>query len=270
MEEEHYFVDCFDYSKDDWSYIKEGGKVDTRLIVKTVGDKSFVIRPPSLSDNRRFSVDSNYLEVAKNLRQLTGELEEFDFGIPNYNFVVSEIHTKEGSKGRGLCLMSEYIEGVCLPLHDKVSWCDDTNNFYTQMDRWLTNITQHSICKYLSAEKDSLFLTDIFRPVQFAYSCKEKQIYLVDLDPFYDKILNEDRTVNRRLLIGLKTINSQRNYYFNKMNSESLNSKGWGDKSKEMMKELIEDTDFVQDAVYDSETDNIMRNLKQGLYYRKF
>lgn len=270
MEEEHYFVDCFDYSKDDWSYIKEGGKVDTRLIVKNLGERSVVIRPPSLSDNRRFSLDSNYLEVAKNLRKLTGELEEFDFGIPDYSFVVSQVRTKEGSKGHGLCLMSEYIIGRCLPLNDKVCWDDDKENFYNQMDRWLTNITKHSMCKYLSAEKGSLFLTDIFRPIQFAYSCNEKKIYLVDLDPFYDKILNEDGTINKRLLIGLKTINSQRNYYFNKMNNEGLNSKGWGDKSKEMMKELIEDTDFAKDAVYDSETDNIMRNLKQGLYYKKF
>ncbi|MGI6443566.1 MAG: hypothetical protein ACOX06_00950 [Candidatus Dojkabacteria bacterium] len=270
MEEEHYYVDCFDYSKDDWSYIQEGGEVDTRLTVKNVGDKSFVIRPPSLSENRRFTIDSNHFEVAKNLKNLTKELEDFDFGIPNYNFVVSNIHTKEGSKGQGLCLMSEYIVGRCLPLNYQICWNDDKENFYTQMDKWLTNITKHSMCKYLLAEKDSLFLTDIFRPVQFAYSCNEERIYLVDLDPFYDKILNEDGTVNKRLLIGLKTINSQRNYYLNKMNREGLNSKNWGDKSKEMLKKLLESTDFVKDAVYNSETDNIMRNLKQGLYYKKF
>ena len=54
------------------------------------------------------------------------------------------------------------------------------------------------------------------------------------------------------------------------MNREGLNSKNWGDKSKEMLKKLLESTDFVKDAVYNSETDNIMRNLKQGLYYKKF
>ena len=60
------------------SYLEEKGKMDTRLMVKNGKDRSIVIRPPSLAENRRFSVDSNYLEVAKNLRSLTGEIEEFD------------------------------------------------------------------------------------------------------------------------------------------------------------------------------------------------
>ncbi|HQA99046.1 MAG TPA: hypothetical protein PLG10_02320 [Candidatus Dojkabacteria bacterium] len=98
-------------------------------MVKNGKDRSIVIRPPSLAENRRFSVDSNYLEVAKNLRSLTGEIEEFDFAIPHYSFVVSHIHTKERSKGEGLCIMSEYIEGRCLPMSYKICWDDDKENF---------------------------------------------------------------------------------------------------------------------------------------------
>ncbi|HQA99047.1 MAG TPA: hypothetical protein PLG10_02325 [Candidatus Dojkabacteria bacterium] len=48
-----------------------------------------------------------------------------------------------------------------------------------------------------------------------------------------------------------KTSNLQRNYYLNKMKREGLES-----------------TNFVKDAAYNYETDNITKNLKQGLYYK--
>ena len=54
------------------------------------------------------------------------------------------------------------------------------------------------------------------------------------------------------------------------MNKDGIKIEGWGKKSLDMMKELLETTDFIKDAVYNEETDTIMRNLKQVLYYKKF
>lgn len=271
MEEEHYYIDSIDYSdKESWDFIKEGGKTDTRLVVMLSDNYTLVLRPPSLSEGRRFSISHNYPEVAKNFNNLTEELKGFGFHIPPYSFFVSDIHTKEGSTGSGLCLVSEYIPGKCLPLDYKDCWGDNKENFYIQMDKWLTNITRYSICKYLSAEEDSLFLTDVFRPIQFAYACLDKNIYLVDLDPFFDKTLEKDGKVNKRLLKGIKTIDNLRNHYFNKMLSQGIKNKDWGERSREMLKELLENTDFIKDSVYSHETKLIMRNLQQGIYYKKF
>lgn len=272
MEEEHYYTDCIYHDDKNSTYIDVGGKTDTRLIVYQPEEngKKYVLRPPSLSDQRRFSIGPNYLEVAKNFQALTSELNEFDIQIPEYMLFVSHFHTKEGSKGSGLCLMSEFIEGRCLPLDYQCCWDYDKENFYIQMDKWLTNITNYSLYKYLSADKSSFYLTDIFRPVQFVYECESNQIFLVDLDPFLDKTINENGKLSKRFLIGLSTINKQRNLYLNKMNKDGIKIEGWGKKSLDMMKELLETTDFIKDAVYNEETDTIMRNLKQGLYYKKF
>lgn len=267
--EESYIIDSIRYP-DGWKYIEEAGVTDTRLaVIPSDSGKDLVLRPPSIPENRRLTIGTDYLGVVKNFNNLTNELETFGFKVPPYCFFVSDIHTKEGSKGEGLCLTSEYIIGRCLPLDYKDCWKGEEENFYVQMDRWLTNITKHSICKYLSAEEETLFLADIFRPIQFAYSCREDSIYLVDLDPFFAKIFNDDGTLNKRFLIGIQTINNQRNYLKNRMVGDGLKSKDFGAKAEKMLKDLLEETDFIKDSIYSTETERIMSNLKQRLYYRR-
>ena len=182
MEEEHYNIDCINYNDDNSEYINIGGETDTRLIVlKDNQQKTHILRPPSLTEGRRLLIGQNYLKVVEDFNGLIEEINQFDIETPRYSFFVSEIHTKEGSKGKGLCLMTEFIEGRCLPLDCQCCWDYDKKNFYIQMDKWLTSITDYTIYKYLSAEKDSLFLMDVFRPIQFVYKCESGQIYLVDL-----------------------------------------------------------------------------------------
>lgn len=270
MTEQHYIVDSVSSDYTPSEYLRECENVDTRLIKMYTGEGEYlVVRPPSLEENRRLEYPKDsYFEISKNFKQLLEELKQFDFKIPNYTPFISEIHTKEGGKGQGLCIASEYIHGKCLPMENcNGLWDSNKTLFYKNMDKWLNNISLYMTYKYLAKEDSPKFLTDVARPIQFVFSFDDSQIYLVDLDPLYSNILNNDGNLNQRFLVCLKTINSIRNTYFNKGYKEGYIDKRWGNKSKEILRNLLLKTDILEKIGDSKYSQDIIRNLIRGIEY---
>ncbi len=264
MEDEpHYIIDALT-TEPPSEYLTEYGITDPRLIKVYMGEGEYkVIRPPSLEPQRRLDFpNESYTEIEKNFRYLLGELSEFDIKVPKFDMFVSEIHTAEGQKGHGLCIASEYIHGKCLPMENTNGlWDTNKSLFYSNMNKWLNSITQYMTYKYLIKEDSPKFLTDATRPVQFVYAFDDKQIYLVDLDPLYGNILNEDGSINERYLICLTTLNSVRNKYFNKGYEEGYIDKKWGREAERNIKNLIMKTDIQERVPNTSQAQLIMKNL---------
>lgn len=219
MPEDHYIVDSISSDRTPSEYLRECHDIDTRLIKMYSGDGEYlIIRPPSLEQNRRLEYpEESYFEISRNFKFLLDEIKQFDFEIPDYQPFISEIHTKEGKKGQGLCIASEYIHGKCLPMENcNGLWDSNKKLYYMNMDKWLNNISLYMAYKYLAKEENPKFLTDVARPIQFVFSFDDSKIYLVDLDPLYSNILDKNGNVNERFLVCLKTINSIKNVYFNR------------------------------------------------------
>lgn len=268
--EEHYAIDSIDMSGDNWEYLTEDCIQDTRLIKMYSQEGDYlVLRPPSLGERKRLSsVGNDPIEKADTFRDLLMELEYFGIKTPELSMFVSETHTKEGSRGGGLCVASQYIHGKILPLDLNGQWKDKQLLFYNRMDEWLNKITTYSIAKYLSSEKDTLFLTDIFRPIQFVYSFEDKNIYLVDLDPLFERIKDEEDNISPRFLVGLSTINNYRNKYLNKMYRDGINMRSFGEECKSNLLKLMSTEAFTDDASTTPYNSRILKNLKQALVYR--
>jgi len=263
MTEPRYEIDSIRYDENS-EYLREGGVTDTRLAKLYCGDGQYwVIRAPSIEENRRLEYpEGTYFEIKHEFDHLIGELQSFDIKVPPYMAFVSDFHTKEGQEGSGLCIASEYIHGKCLPMENcNGLWNKHKDLYYNNMEKWVNSMTGYMITKFLSAEKNSNFLADVCRPIQFVYSFDDSGIYLVDLDPLYSKILNPDGYLNQRFLISLTTLNAVRNSYFNKGYSEGFLGKGWGQKSKTNIQNLLLKTPFI-DLVDKSEaSQRILKNL---------
>jgi len=270
MKEQHYIVDSIPSETKPSEYLTECQDIDTRLIKMYTGNgEYFVIRPPSLEENRRLEYPKeSYFEIKDNFNLLLDEMKQFDFKIPTYHLFVSDIHTKEGQKGQGLCIASEYIHGKCLPMENcNGLWDNNKTLYYKNMNKWLENISEYMAYKYLAKEESPKFLTDVARPIQFVFSFDDSQIYLVDLDPLYSNILDKDGNVNTRFLVCLETINSIRNTYFNRGYKEGYIDKNWGDKSKEILKNFLFKTDILERIAENKYSESIVRNLIRGLEY---
>ncbi len=126
-------------------------------------------------------------------------------------------------------------------------------------------MTRYMAVKYLSAEKNDNFLTDVCRPIQFVYSFDDSEIYLVDLDPLYSKIFTNDGYLNERFLISLTTLNSVRNVYFNKGYSEGVIGKGWGEESRKVMEKLLLKTDFMDRVQRSPYSQRVLQNFIKRL-----
>ncbi len=261
--EQHYIVDAL--AQDIPSeYLTECGVTDTRLIkIHTKNENNIIIRPPSFEPRKRLDFpNESYTEIQGNFKYLLGELQEFDIKIPQYNMFVSEIHTSEGRKGQGLCIASEYITGKCLPMENSNGlWDTNESLFYSNMNKWLTSLTQYIAYKYLAKDESPKFLTDITRPIQFVYAFNDKQIYLVDLDPLYGNILNEDGSISERYLVCLTTLNSVKNKYFNKGYKENYIDKNWGKEAERNIKNLLTKTDIQERIPNNQQSQLIINNL---------
>lgn len=269
MKEQEYVIDCL-RTDIPHEYLEECSTIDTRLTKVTTGDNDYwVFRPPSLEGNRRLEIPKgSYPEIANEFKSLLSELNGFDIYIPNYQAFVSDYHTNEGSKGAGLCIASEYVHGKCLPIHDSnCKWEDNKCLFYQTMNNWIENMTKYSIAKYLCAEDNPKFLSDVFRPVQFVYSYEEKKIYLVDLDPLYSNILDNQGNVSERFLVSLTTLNSVRNRYFNKGYKDGIINKKWGKKSKELMEKFLISSNFIEKVNPNLPSQKILKNLIRRIQF---
>lgn len=261
--EQHYIIDALALDIQS-EYLTECNITDTRLVkVYNNNGNNMIIRPQSLEQSKRVDFpNESYTEIQRNFKYLLGEIEQFDIKIPQYNMFVSEIHTLEGRKGQGLCIASDYINGKCLPMENKNGlWDTNKSLFYSNMNKWLNSLTQYIICKYLAKDESPKFLADVTRPVQFVYAFNDKQIYLVDLDPLYRNILNEDGSISERYLICLTTLNSVRDKYFNKGYKEKYIDKKWGKEAKKNIKDLLTKTD-IQEKIPDTrQSQSIINNL---------
>lgn len=267
MEEEHYSIDCIDTSGHEWRYLVESGIEDTRLIKISTQEKDLlVLRPQPLEEKKRLpTVTGNYIEIANTFRSLLEELSSFDIEIPEYQIFISDTHTQEGSRGEGICISSKYIKGKCLPLDCNGGyWENNLPLFYEKMDNWLTDITEYSVAKYLSADNNTLFLTDVYRPIQFVYSFENRNIYLVDLDPLFEKLILNNK-INSRFLVGLTTINRNRNIYMNKFQREEPKKKGFGSRSQEIIYKLLQRKDFLNNVSQNPQDQRILSNLQNSI-----
>lgn len=270
MKEQHYIVDSISAESTPTEYLEECKEVDTRLLKLYTGNGEYVVvRPPSLEENRRLEYPKDSLfEIHKNFKLLLNEVKQFDIRIPDYQPFISEIHTKEGMRGQGLCIASEYIHGKCLPMQDcNGLWDSNKTLFYKNMNKWLDSMSKYMAYKYLAKEESPKFLTDIARPIQFVFSFDDSQIYLVDLDPLYSDILDNNGLINQRFLVCLETINSIRNKYFNKGYKDGYIDKNWSNKSKEILKNFLFKTDILERIGEDKRSESIVRNLIRGLEY---
>ena len=263
MNEQQYVIDSLrtDIPSE---YLEECGKIDTRLTkINTKDDEYWIFRPPTIEPNKRLEIPKgNYWKIAKEFDFLLEELKGFDINIPTYEAFVSDFHTKEGVRGSGLCIASKYIHGKCLPINEcNGKWENNKCLFYETMDTWVENMTKYSIAKYLCVDESPKFLSDVFRPVQFVYSYDQKKIYLVDLDPLFSSILDENGNISQRFLISLTTLNSVRNRYFNKGYSYGVIDKKWGKKSKALMENFLLKSDFIDKVDKSEESQRILRNL---------
>lgn len=247
MIEQQYEIDCLKRNTRS-EYLEECETVDTRLIkINTIDNEYWVLRPPSIEENRRLETPvGSYTEIGKEFNYLLNELEEFDIHIPQYQLFVSGFHTKEGAKGEGLCVASKYVHGKCLPMNEcNGKWENNKCLYYQTMNNWLESMTNYSIAKYLCADESPKFLSDVFRPIQFVFSFEQKEIFLVDLDPLFTNIIDEQGNVSKRFLVSLATLNSVRNRYFNRGYQDGVIDKKWGKKSKELMRDFLLKTDFI-------------------------
>ncbi len=270
MKESEYIIDALRYDAHS-QYLRECDETDTRLAKIYRGDGRYsVVRAPSLDENRRLEYpDGSFTEIRDNFDTLLGELESFDIKVPEHSAFVSDIHTKDGKKGQGLCIVSEYIHGKCLPLENNGLWNSNQELFYDRMEQWLFSLTSYMASKYLCRECSEYFLTDVCRPIQFVYSFDDSSIYLVDLDPLYEKIVDSGGNVNERFIVGINTLNSLRNRYYNKGIASGITGKSWGKDSKKILEKMISDTDFVSRSRYSEGTRRIIKNLIQGIEYKK-
>lgn len=261
--EQHYIIDAL--AQDIQSeYLTECGVTDTRLVkVYNSGESYTIIRPPSLEPRKRLDFpNASYTEIQKDFKYLLGELQQFDIKIPEFNMFVSEIHTSEGKKGQGLCIASDYINGKCLPMENKNGlWDTNKSLFYSNMNKWMNSLTQYIMFKYLAKDESPKFLSDVTRPIQFVYAFNDKQIYLVDLDPLYTNILNEDGSISERYLICLTTLNSVKNKYFNKGYKEKCIDKKWGEEVEKNIKNLLTKTDIQERIPNTRQSQLIINNL---------
>ena len=269
MAEQQYVIDCL--RKDiPLEYLEECHTVDTRLTkVNTIDDEYWVLRPPSIESNRRLEMPSgSYPKVAKEFDSLLNELKGFDINIPQYQPFVSHFHTKEGSEGLGLCIASKYIHGKCLPMNEcNGKWGENKCLYYETMSNWIDSMTKYSISKYLCAEDSPKFLSDVFRPIQFVYSFEQMKIFLVDLDPLFSNILENNGKVSERFLVSLTTLNSVRNRYFNKGYEDGVIDKKWGKKSKELMEKFFLKSDFLDRVDKSPYSQRILNNLISRVQY---
>lgn len=263
MKEPHYLIDSINYN-DNSEYLREGGITDTRLAKMYSGDGQYwVLRAPSIEDNRRLQYpEGTYVEVKKEFDNLIGELKLFDIQVPKYSSFVSDFHTSEGQRGKGLCIASEYIHGKCLPMENcNGLWDMHKNLYYNNMNKWAESMTAYMVTKYLSADKNSYFLADVCRPIQFVYSFDDSNIYLVDLDPLYSRVFNENGTINQRFLISIATLNLNRNKYFNKGYSEGVIDRKWGEKSRLGIRNLLLKSSFMDRVDKSEYSQNILKNM---------
>lgn len=122
--------------------------------------------------------------------------------------------------------------------------------------------------KYLCQDCSKYFLTDVCRPIQYVYSFDDSCIYLVDLDPLYEEIISKDGNINERFLVGLNTLNAVRNRYYNKGIRSGIIEKDWGERSRNVIKKVITDTDFLSRSKYSDSSSRIVNNLVKGITYR--
>lgn len=271
MIEQHYIIDCIDYDSQHSEYLRECCETDTRLAKLYAGDGQYwVIRPPSLEENRRLEYPSGtYFDIKNQFGELLNELTVFDIKIPQYHMFVSDFHTAEGQSGKGLCIASEYIHGKCLPLENcNGLWNSNKNLYYKNIETWLGSISAYMTSKYLAKDESKNFLTDIARPIQFVYSFDDAQLYLVDLDPLYSNILDKDGYLNERFLVCLKTLNSARNKYFNKGYKEGYINKKWGEQCKRNIQNLLYKTDILEKVKPSSRSEAILKNLIKSIEYK--
>ena len=271
MIEQHYIIDCIGYDNQHSEYLTECEETDTRLAKVYAGDGQYwVVRPPSLEENRRLEYPKeSYFEIKDEFGILLDELSVFDIKIPPYQMILSDYHTTEGQNGRGLCIVSEYIHGKCLPLENcNGLWDTNKNLYYQNMEKWLDSISAHMSSKYLAKEESKHFLTDIARPIQFVYSFDDAHLYLVDLDPLYSNILDKDGYLNERFLICLTTLNSSRNRYFNKGYKEGYINKKWGEHCRRNIQNLLYKTDILKKVKPLSRSEVILKNLIKSIEYK--
>ncbi|HBB64982.1 MAG: hypothetical protein UR34_C0008G0011 [candidate division WS6 bacterium GW2011_GWC1_33_20] len=267
MTEPHYKIDCIDYQAQHVEYLEECGEIDTRLAKVYKGDGQYmIIRPPSLEDNRRLDTPpGTYNEIANDFGTLLEELKTFDINVPDYQMFVSDIHTAEGHYGKGLCIASDYIHGKCLPLEMNGEWNGNSKLFYKRMEQWLYSMSMYMSAKYLSSDFNNFFLSDVCRPIQFVYSFDNSSTYLVDLDPLYNKVIDDNGKINERFLIGINTLSNVKNRYFNKGYKDGFVDKKWGEKSRLILGKLVSDRDFENRAMSTEYSKRVLKNLKNGL-----
>ena len=128
-------------------------------------------------------------------------------------------------------------------------------------------MTKYSISKYLCAEDSQKFLSDVFRPIQFVYSFEQMKIFLVDLDPLFSNILENNGKVSERFLVSLTTVNSVRNRYFNKGYQDGVIDKKWGKISKELIEKFLLQSDFIDRVDKSADSQRILNNLIRRVQY---
>lgn len=269
MPEQEYVIDSL-RTDIPFEYLEECHTVDTRLTKINTGENEYwILRPPTLKKGRRLEdPQGQYTEIKKEFDSLLDELGEFNINVPDYHAFVSEFHTKEGTKGQGLCIASRYVHGKCLPMNEcNGKWENNKPLFYNTMNKWIESMTEYGIAKYLCAQDNPKFLSDVFRPIQFVYSYDQKKIFLVDLDPLFSNIFNKKGYVSERFLISLTTLNSVRKKYFNKGYEDGIVNKKWGRKTKILMENFLLKSDFIDRVDKSEHSQRILKNLINRVQY---